>query len=62
MQLLTAHPAMLAETLVSNPQLQTSDLPAHASTQRPKLSMVWQKEFDGKHERMVAHWVVEPFS
>ena len=28
-------------------------------TMRPKLSMVWHKELDGKRERLIARWVVD---
>ncbi len=28
-------------------------------TTRPKLSMIWVKEFDGECQRLVAHWVTQ---
>lgn len=64
MQLLTTQsPSRLAKSLVFSPQIQTSNLqPANASTQRPKLRMTWHKEFDGKRERIVAYWIIEPSS
>jgi hypothetical protein len=53
MQLLISAPAKRSEILVSAPQSET------ASTQRPKLKMVWHKEWDGKRERMAAQWVID---
>ena len=32
--------------------------PQALKSQRPQLKMVWHKEWDGKRERLVAHWVV----
>jgi hypothetical protein len=26
---------------------------------QPKLSMIWVKEFDGKHHQLVARWIVQ---
>lgn len=50
---LSQSPVTFPELLVSVPQLQAS------TTQRPKLKMVWHKEWDGKRERMVAQWVMD---
>jgi hypothetical protein len=51
MQLLTSAPATRSNLQVSAPH--------QASSQRPKLKMVWHKEWDGKRERMVAQWVID---
>lgn len=60
MQLLMAQSLKTpAQSLVSAIQPQTSDLQASISSQRPKLRMIWHKEFDGKRERMIARWVME---
>jgi hypothetical protein len=53
MPLTLQSPATLSQTLVSIPQLQTF------TAQRPKLKMVWHKEWDGKRERMVAYWMID---
>ncbi|MFB2895422.1 hypothetical protein ACE1CI_21165 [Aerosakkonemataceae cyanobacterium BLCC-F50] len=28
-------------------------------TNRPKLSMIWVKEFDGERQRLVAKWTIQ---
>jgi hypothetical protein len=28
-------------------------------TTQPKLSIIWVKEFDGEHQRLVARWVTQ---
>lgn len=60
MQWLIAHPETRFE-FFSSTQLHSSEpQSAVSSSQRPKLAMVWHKEFDGKRERIVARWVIEP--
>lgn len=60
MQLTASAPAALAKIQIANFQPQAAELPASTPvTQRPRLSMVWHKEFDGKRDRMVAQWAID---
>jgi len=64
MLLFVSSPELLSEATRLESQPQAPQVPQDsiattASTQRPKLSMVWRKELDGTRERLVAHWVVD---
>ena len=66
MLLFFSSPELLSEVahLISQVKDQAAEAPMAEPTEvvqppRPKLSMVWHKEFDGKRERLIARWVVD---
>lgn len=50
---------LLTNRQLQAPQESIAPTAAPVQTQRPRLSMVWHKEFDGKRERLVAQWVID---
>ncbi|MCP6760137.1 MAG: hypothetical protein NHB32_15610 [Fischerella sp. CENA71] len=46
--LLSSEPALLSDI----------SLTENLKTKKPKLSMIWVKEFDGERQRLVAKWII----
>lgn len=49
----------LSQTLQPISQPEAPDLVAsNLPPQRSKLFIIWEKEFDGRYERMITRWVI----